>query len=65
MFSLCVLQKPFPPLDSPDLGSCNFIQSFFNNRLNSVVELAVDKGYYNVLFVEAIMLSFIVFQFIE
>ncbi|XP_004506066.1 uncharacterized protein [Cicer arietinum] len=37
-------QKPFPPLDSPDLGSCNFIQSFFNNRLNSVVELAVDKG---------------------
>lgn len=37
-------QKPFPPLDFPDLGSCNFIQSFLNNRLNSVVELAADKG---------------------
>ncbi|PNY11048.1 hypothetical protein L195_g007647, partial [Trifolium pratense] len=37
-------QKPFPPLDFPDLGSCNFIQSFLNNKLNSVVELAADKG---------------------
>ena len=48
MFSFCVLQKPFPPLDFPDLGSCNFIQSFLNNRLNSVVELAADKGCYDV-----------------
>ncbi|XP_045827877.1 uncharacterized protein LOC123919895 [Trifolium pratense] len=37
-------QKPFPPLDFPDLESCNFIQSFLNNKLNSVVELAADKG---------------------
>ncbi|GAU41239.1 hypothetical protein TSUD_97730 [Trifolium subterraneum] len=37
-------QKPFPPLDFTDLGSCNFIQSFLKNKLNSVVELAPDKG---------------------
>ncbi|WJX44102.1 hypothetical protein P8452_31123 [Trifolium repens] len=37
-------KKPFPPLDFPDLGSCNFIQSFLNNKLNSVVELSAEKG---------------------
>ncbi|XP_057456079.1 uncharacterized protein LOC130747226 isoform X2 [Lotus japonicus] len=37
-------KKAFPPLDFPDLGSCNIFQSFLNNKLNSVVELAADKG---------------------
>ncbi|XP_058750181.1 uncharacterized protein LOC131623194 isoform X2 [Vicia villosa] len=37
-------QKPFPVLDFPDLGNCNFIQSFMKNKLNSMVELTVDKG---------------------
>lgn len=44
MFSFCELQKAFPPLDSPDLGSCNLLQSFLNNKLNSMVELTADKG---------------------
>lgn len=50
MFSFCELQKAFPPLDFPDLGSCNIFQSFLNNKLNSVVELAADKGYSDVSF---------------
>ncbi|TKY67160.1 hypothetical protein E2542_SST10052 [Spatholobus suberectus] len=37
-------QKAFPPLEFPDLGSCNLLQSFLNNKLNSVVELTADKG---------------------
>ncbi|KAG5139697.1 hypothetical protein JHK84_033465 [Glycine max] len=37
-------KKAFPPLDSPDLGSCNLLQSFLNNKLNSMVELTADKG---------------------
>ncbi|XP_020214916.1 uncharacterized protein LOC109798895 [Cajanus cajan] len=37
-------QKAFPPLEFPDLGSCNLLQSFLNNKLNSVVELTEDKG---------------------
>ncbi|KAK7312603.1 hypothetical protein VNO77_36578 [Canavalia gladiata] len=37
-------QKAFPPLDFPDFGSCNLLQSFLNNKLNSIVELTSDKG---------------------
>ncbi|KAK7262252.1 hypothetical protein RJT34_29816 [Clitoria ternatea] len=37
-------QKAFPSLDFPDIGSCKLIQSFLNNKLNSVVGLAEDKG---------------------
>ncbi|XP_027360672.1 uncharacterized protein LOC113868894 isoform X1 [Abrus precatorius] len=37
-------QKSFPSLDFPDIGSCNLLQSFLNNKLNSVVQLASDKG---------------------
>ncbi|XP_061339959.1 uncharacterized protein LOC133286544 [Gastrolobium bilobum] len=37
-------QKAFPSLDFPDIGSCNLLQSFLNNKLNSVVELAADRG---------------------
>ncbi|KAL5130390.1 hypothetical protein HKD37_12G033467 [Glycine soja] len=37
-------KKAFPPLESPDLGSCNLLQSFLNNKLNSMVELTADKG---------------------
>lgn len=57
MFSFCELQKALPPLAFPELGSCDFIQSFLNNKLNSMVELAADKGSIDVLFLEAIMLS--------
>lgn len=69
MFSFCELQKALPPLAFPELGSCDFIQSFLNNKLNSMVELAADKGSIDVLFLEAIMLSpffcFFVFQFVK
>ncbi|XLS49262.1 hypothetical protein HN51_009963 [Arachis hypogaea] len=27
----------------PELGSCNLLQSFLNNELNSLVELAAEK----------------------
>ncbi|KAF7805643.1 uncharacterized protein G2W53_037804 [Senna tora] len=37
-------QKTFPPLDFSELESCNLLQSFMNNKLNSVVELTTDKG---------------------
>ncbi|RDX88128.1 hypothetical protein CR513_30318, partial [Mucuna pruriens] len=40
-------QKPFPPLEFPDLGSCNLLQSFLNNKLNSMVELTMDKVLYS------------------
>ncbi|KAL4389104.1 hypothetical protein AHAS_Ahas03G0011700 [Arachis hypogaea] len=30
----------------PELGSCNLLQSFLNNELNSLVELAAEKGCY-------------------
>lgn len=43
MFLFCELQKAFPPLESPDLGSCNLLPSFLN-KLNSMVELTADKG---------------------
>ena len=38
------MQKSFPPLEFPELGSCNLLQSFLNSELNSVVELAAEKG---------------------
>ncbi|KAL1367607.1 uncharacterized protein LOC107473735 isoform X1 [Arachis duranensis] len=37
-------KKAFPPLEFPELGSCNLLQSFLNSELNSVVELAAEKG---------------------
>ncbi|XP_054812585.1 uncharacterized protein LOC129313467 isoform X2 [Prosopis cineraria] len=37
-------QKAFPPLDFSELESCNIVQSFVNNNLNSVVELTTEKG---------------------
>ncbi|XP_028808142.1 uncharacterized protein LOC114762742 [Neltuma alba] len=37
-------QKAFPPLDFSELESCNLLQSFVDNKLNSVVELAVEKA---------------------
>nr|XP_025629040.1 uncharacterized protein LOC112722266 [Arachis hypogaea] len=37
-------KKAFPPLEFPELGTCNLLQSFLNSELNSVVELAVEKG---------------------
>ncbi|KAL9296803.1 hypothetical protein ACSQ67_022699 [Phaseolus vulgaris] len=37
-------KKAFPPLEFPDLRCCNLLYSFLNNKLNSVVELTVDKG---------------------
>ncbi|KAG4385378.1 hypothetical protein GLYMA_12G080600v4 [Glycine max] len=40
-------KKAFPPLESPDLGSCNLLQSFLNNKLNSMVELTADKVLYS------------------
>lgn len=38
------LQKAYPPQDFSELESCNLLQSFMNNKLNSVVQLATDKG---------------------
>ncbi|CAL0334014.1 unnamed protein product [Lupinus luteus] len=37
-------KKAFPPLHLPDFGSCNLLQSFLNNKLNSVVGLSAEKG---------------------
>ncbi|XP_027909000.1 uncharacterized protein LOC114168405 [Vigna unguiculata] len=37
-------KKAFPPVEFPDLTCCNLLNSFLNNKLNSVVELTVDKG---------------------
>ncbi|QHO24462.1 uncharacterized protein DS421_12g372440 [Arachis hypogaea] len=37
-------KKTFSPLEFPELGSCNLLQSFLNSELNSVVELAAEKG---------------------
>ncbi|BAT90508.1 hypothetical protein LR48_Vigan08g147000 [Vigna angularis] len=37
--------KKLPPaVEFPDLRCCNLLHSFLNNKLNSVVELNVDKG---------------------
>ncbi|KAK4255159.1 hypothetical protein QN277_008191 [Acacia crassicarpa] len=37
-------QKAFPHLGFSELESCNLLQSFMNNKLNAVVELASEKG---------------------
>ncbi|KAK7404794.1 hypothetical protein VNO78_05753 [Psophocarpus tetragonolobus] len=37
-------KKAFPTLEFPDLGSCNLLQAFLNNKLNSMVELTAEKG---------------------
>ncbi|MED6160897.1 hypothetical protein PIB30_055541 [Stylosanthes scabra] len=37
-------KKAFPTPEFPGLGSCNLLQSFLNNELNSVVELSAEKG---------------------
>jgi len=61
-FWCCVLQKAFPPVEFPDLTCCNLLNSFLNNKLNSVVELTVDKGWCIFLFYKATMfLSFCYF----
>ncbi|XP_038895435.1 uncharacterized protein LOC120083668 isoform X2 [Benincasa hispida] len=37
-------QKPSPALQSPELESCNFLQTFLNNEVNSLVNLTVETG---------------------
>ncbi|KGN64767.1 uncharacterized protein LOC101216339 isoform X1 [Cucumis sativus] len=37
-------QKPPPALQTPELESCQFLQTFLNNEVNSLVNLTVEKG---------------------
>ncbi|KAJ7947878.1 Actin protein 2/3 complex subunit-like protein [Quillaja saponaria] len=37
-------QKVSPPLDFPELGNCKLMQSFLNNKLNSMLELTEIEG---------------------
>lgn len=42
---LCIkLQRPPPALQSHELESCHFLQTFLNNEVNSLVNLTVEKG---------------------
>ncbi|XP_057748262.1 uncharacterized protein LOC130967426 isoform X1 [Arachis stenosperma] len=50
-------KKAFPPLEFPELGSCNLLQSFLNNELNSVVELAAEKGCYGDNFLQRLVIN--------
>uniref|UniRef100_A0A9I9CKE4 Coiled-coil SMC6 And NSE5 INteracting (CANIN) domain-containing protein n=1 Tax=Cucumis melo TaxID=3656 RepID=A0A9I9CKE4_CUCME len=46
-------QKPPPALESPELESCQFLQTFLNSEVNSLVNLTVEKGAIPILYAES------------